>query len=156
MHLATINSNIKQKSWKYVVKQLEKMLYEYTLFQTSLDNEAELEKAGLSNHYPSMTASYEEKVSRSYSEYQSSTEKYGIKNASKKLRVHQMERALAVLVEDEKMIIHHKYLQPERISDSLVYDQLGISRSTFYRHKKTAFEKLAVALNLLPSRNELD
>ncbi|SMO54648.1 ArpU family phage packaging/lysis transcriptional regulator [Melghirimyces algeriensis] len=125
-------------------KEVERVLKEYPILKVAVETEQEAEKV-----YPSCTLSYEERVNGGYSEYQSSTEKFGIRRANKCLKVKRIEKALTVLDLDERFIIDERYLKLNWVTDIQVYTQLGWSERNYYRIKERALWKLAVALNIL-------
>jgi len=130
-------------------RQVERLLREYPVLKAAIENERQLEREGLGNLFPSCTPLYEESVSRAYSEYQSTTERYAIIRATKMVRLQKIERALAVLDLDERFLIEKRYLDQSPADDRFVCDELGWSLRTYYRIKKRALNKLAMALNLI-------
>ncbi|OYD06111.1 hypothetical protein CHM34_18085 [Paludifilum halophilum] len=129
-------------------KEVERILKEYPVLKVAVETEQEAEKAG-AGLYPSCTSSYEERVSGGYSEYQSSTERYGIRRASKQLKLRRIDQALLALDIDERLLVEERYFDQANPSDAIVYDCLGWSKRNYYRVKSRAFKKLAFALNLL-------
>jgi ArpU family phage transcriptional regulator len=136
---------IKKPSYR---KQVERLLWEYPILKAAVENEQQLEREGLSDLFPSCNPLYEESVSRGYSDYQSTTERYAIIRATK-IRLQQIERALAVLNLDERFLIEKRYLDQSPVDDMIVCDELGWSKRTYYRIKRRALDKLAIALNLI-------
>lgn len=133
----------------WYIKPVEKLLYDYPILKVSVENEAELEKEGLSDWYPSLTPVYEERTSPGYQEYQSQTEKYGIKRAMKKLQLRQMNRALSILSEEEKKLIQSRYFASVPPSETALCRKMSLSRTQYHRVRHQALEKLAKALNIL-------
>jgi ArpU family phage transcriptional regulator len=129
-------------------RQVERLLREYPVLKAAIENERQLEREGLGNLFPSCTPLYES-VSGGYSEYQSTTERYAIIRATKMVRLQQIERALLVLNLDERYLIEKRYLDQTPADDMFVCDELGWSKRTYYRIKKRALDKLAMALNLI-------
>jgi ArpU family phage transcriptional regulator len=123
-------------------KLVERILREYPILKKSID---EVEPY----LYPSCTTIYEERIGHAYREYTSSTEKYGIRKAEKKIQVAQIEKALEVLSSDELKLVEARYFYINVLSDSLVYDRLGWSKRNYYRIKSQAICKIALALNLI-------
>ncbi|MBN2910788.1 DUF1492 domain-containing protein [Polycladomyces sp. WAk] len=131
-------------------RQVERLLREYPVLKAAIENERQLEREGLGNLFPSCTPLYEESVSRGHSEYhQSTTELYAIIRATKMVRLQQIERALLVLNLDERYIIEKRYMDQSPADDMIVCDKLGWSKRTYYRIKRRALDKLAIALNLI-------
>ncbi|WP_212772317.1 ArpU family phage packaging/lysis transcriptional regulator [Polycladomyces abyssicola] len=50
---------------------------------------------------------------------------------------------------DERFLIENRYLNQSPVDDMIVCDELGWSKRTYYRIKKRALYKLAMALNLI-------
>jgi len=130
-------------------RKVERILREYPVLKAAIENERQLEREGLGNLFPSCTPIYEESVSRGYSEYQSITERYAIIRADNSIRLQQIERALSVLDLDERFLIEKRYIDPSPADDRFVCDELGWSLRTYYRIKKRALYKLAMALNFI-------
>jgi ArpU family phage transcriptional regulator len=130
-------------------RKVESILREYPVLKASIENERQLEREGLGNLFPSCTPLYDELVSRGFSEYQSTTERYAIIRATKIVRLQQIERALAVLNLDERFLIEKRYLDQSPADDMIVCDELGWSKRTYYRIKRRALDKLAMALNFI-------
>ncbi|MBN2909140.1 DUF1492 domain-containing protein [Polycladomyces sp. WAk] len=130
-------------------RQVEHLLREYPVLKAAIENERQLEREGLGNLFPTCTPMYEESVSRGHSEYQSTTERYAIIRATKMVRLQQIERALLVLNLDERYLIEKRYMDQSPADDMIVCDELGWSKRTYYRIKRRALDKLAIALNLI-------
>jgi ArpU family phage transcriptional regulator len=58
--------------------------------------------------------------------------------------------ALRALDSDEQIIIFHKYLGKQTLMDFEIQNLMAISERTYYRKKKRALIKLAIALHFLP------
>lgn len=72
------------------------------------------------------------------------------KNNTNDLKVKQMERALFdALDQDERMIIDMKYLLGEKEKDITIYMDLGMKKDTYYKLKRQATRKLAIALGII-------
>lgn len=99
--------------------------------------------------YPSCTPVYEERVGQVYSEFHSSTEKYALRKTEKQLQVQRIDNALQVLSEKERKLIEARYFDPNEPVDGWIYDQLGWSQASYYRVKRQAIYKLALALNMI-------
>jgi ArpU family phage transcriptional regulator len=123
-------------------KIVERILREYPILMKSI---AEYELL----HYPPCTTVYEERIGRSYSEYISSTEQFGVQKADKQLQVHRTEQALKILSAKEKKLIEARYFDQNDPIDYAVCHQLRWSRSDYYRVKKRAIQKLALAMNII-------
>ncbi|BCU81897.1 hypothetical protein JIR001_16800 [Polycladomyces abyssicola] len=72
-------------------RKVESILREYPVLKAAIENERQLERGGLGNLFPSCTPLYEESVSRGFSAYQSTTERYAIIRATKIVRLQQIE-----------------------------------------------------------------
>jgi ArpU family phage transcriptional regulator len=132
-----------RKYWSPSYKKIvECILREYPILKESI---VEYER----DHYPSCTTVYEERIGRTYSEYISSTEQFGIRKADKELKVRRTEQALKILSEKEKRLIEVRYFDQNDPIDYAVCQQLGWSRSDYYRVKKRAIQKLALAMNII-------
>jgi ArpU family phage transcriptional regulator len=129
----------RRPSYKKVV---EHILREYPILKESI---AEYER----DHYPSCTTVYEERIGRTYNEYISSTEQFVVRKADKELQVRRIEQALKILSIKEKKLIEVRYFDQNDPIDYAVCQQLGCSRSDYYRVKKRAIHKLALAMNII-------
>lgn len=147
-HLANISLYSEDHNWKDICKYLEQFLYEYPALKISIENELEWEKEGLSYHFPSLSSLWKEETSNQLP-VSVSIEKYRMLRTAKRMKLRQMERALELLGTEEKVIIEEKYFNPVKLVDFVVYERLGLSKSTYHRIKKTALKKLAVALNMM-------
>jgi ArpU family phage transcriptional regulator len=123
---------------------VERRLYEYPLLKQSIKNAQVWEE-----FMPSLTPSYEERTSPSYSEYVSSTERFGILRAMKQIQLQEIEEALACLTVDEQAVVRERYLNPVQPPDSVVMDTLGIGKSKYYQIKSSAISKMAKILNVV-------
>jgi ArpU family phage transcriptional regulator len=126
-----------------VVKETELTLYQYPIWKMSIENQKEWY-----NMLPPITPQYKEKVSPSYSEYQSATERCVIEKNIKELKTQQIENSLSLLTEWERSYIEEKYFNPYHPTDYEVCEEIGISRATAARLKVPALLKVAVALNI--------
>lgn len=61
--------------------------------------------------------------------------------------------ALQALDIDEQSIVFYKYLRKASSMDFEIQNRLAMSERTYYRKKKRALTKLAIALHLLPISN---
>jgi hypothetical protein len=110
---------IERKHRRPVYKKLvEHILREYPILKESI---AEYER----DHYPSCTTVYEERIGRTYNEYISSTEQFGVRRADKQLQVRRTENALQILSVKERELIKLRYFSRNDPLDSFVCDQLG-------------------------------
>lgn len=129
------------------VRKVERVLYEYPSLLAGIENEAELEKEGLGNLFPSLISSYEETIRGS--EISDPTGKFGTKRAEKDLKKRQIKRALAILSPDERKLIEAKYFDTSQPTDVNVYLEQGFSERDYYRVKDRALRKIATALNII-------
>lgn len=136
-------------NWKEVSKKVEALLYNYPIWKESLELEKELEEIGLSQFIPPMTASYEERVGKPYSEWHSSTERFAIAKIVKERNVKIIERAMTRLTDIEKELIVRKYFDPQKPSDTELSLEMGFSRPIFIKTNKEALRKLAVFMDRL-------
>lgn len=130
------------------VRKVERILYSYHSILAGMENEAELEREGLGNLFPSLTANYNTTGGGRSSEVSKPTEKFGILRAEKTVQVRQISRALASLTHKERELIEAKYFDLSMPQDSEVYKGIGLSGTTYYRLKNQALRKVAVALNI--------
>lgn len=130
------------------VRKIERILYEYPALKAGQENEAELEKAGLGNLFPSLIGQYGDEGPRG-TEISNPTEKFGIKRAEKALKIRQIERALNALTHGERNLVNEKYFNPAQPSDVAVYMTLGMSSAHYYRVKDRILRKMATALNII-------
>lgn len=138
---------------KRVAKKWRKPAY-WRVVESKLKRYPQLKKAvkdrDMIDLFPPCTPVYEEKVSAAYSEYQSSTEKYGIKRASKRLEVERMENALCELSDLQKAMIEAVYFSPNEFPGVAIFcEQHGISKRKYHLMKKEAIDKIAEVLNLV-------
>lgn len=129
-------------------KEVERILKEYPVLKIAVEADQAAEEAG-AGLYPSCTSSYEERVSGGYSEYRSSTERYGIKRASKQLKLRWIEKALMVLDFDERFLVEERYMTLPNPRDKELQLRFSWSERQYRRIKAEAIRKLAVALNIL-------
>ncbi|MDQ0417399.1 DNA-directed RNA polymerase specialized sigma subunit [Croceifilum oryzae] len=87
---------------------------------------------------------------RGYSEYVSSTEKYGIKRADHYYRskLYQINEAMKKLSFLENAVLRETYFYEERQPVMLVCERIGMTERSYYRIKREAVEKLAFYLNI--------
>jgi len=128
-------------------RQVERILYEYPSLLAAIENEAELEKEGLGNLFPSMIASYGEGIRGS--EISKPTESYAIRRAEKEVKVKQINRAFNALTTEEKNLLDKKYFDSSQPSDVRVCMENGYSERHYYRIKDRALRKVAIALNII-------
>jgi ArpU family phage transcriptional regulator len=120
-------------------KKVERMLREYPILKLAIEEE----------QIPSCTPLYEERTSSAYSEYNSMTEKYAVRMADKKLQVKKLEKALQVLNLDERELVKTRYFDLAVLTDEAICEKLGWSKRSYYRIKRNALNKIALAMNLL-------
>lgn len=133
------------------IKEVEKLLSEYVVIKESWELDQRLEAEGLGRMFPSLTPAYEDSV-RGYSEYRDSTERYGILRAmrsKKEAKIRMVEESLNLLDPAERELIERKYLHAVQPPDEFVARQMRYSRSTYFRIKRSALRKLALAWNLV-------
>lgn len=123
------------------------MLFNYPIMKESLELEKELAEMGLSQFLPSMIASYEERIGKPHSEWQSSTERFAISKMIKERQVEVIERAMTRLTDLEKEIIIRKYFNPQQPSDTELCNEMGFSRPFFRKCNEEALRKLAVFMD---------
>lgn len=129
-------------------RKVERILKNYPILKAAVELQQKEDAAGLGD-FPPCIASYEERVSAGYSEYRSSTERYGIKRATMYIELQRIEAALMALDFDERFLIEGRYFDRSGYNDSVVYDRLGWSKRHYYRVKARAIKKLALVLGLL-------
>ncbi|OYD06119.1 ArpU family phage packaging/lysis transcriptional regulator [Paludifilum halophilum] len=124
-------------------KQVERLLRDYPVLKIAVEN------GESKDLFPSCTPMYEERVSGGHKEYQSTTERYGVRRANKQLQVKRIEKALAILDLDERYLIEERYMKLSPPLDQEIQIRFSWSESTYRRIKRRALRKLAVALNIL-------
>ena len=128
-------------------KITESYLRDYPLLKQLVQDEEK-------NMFPSCTPSYDfDSGGKSYSKYQSTTEKYGLVRAANPdwLIVERIERALEhVLSDEERKIIEAVYFKPWRFPGVLVFsEQNGWSKRKYHMLKSSALNKIARILGLI-------
>jgi ArpU family phage transcriptional regulator len=96
--------------------------------------------------YPSCTPSYEERTSPGYSEFVSTTEKYGVKQADNRLLVERIERGLSWLSDEQREIIEACYFRPTFPGVLIFAERHGMSKPQYQRLKKQAIQKIAKSI----------
>lgn len=97
---------------------------------------------------PSCTPSYEEKTSPGYSEFISTTEKFGIKRAEKKREVERIDNALGALSDLQRVIIEEYYFNKDFPGVIIFCEQYGLSKTKYHELKREAIDTIAEVLNL--------
>lgn len=122
-------------------REVEAMLRSYAWMQQLVEEVNQYE-------IPSCTASYSDGI-RGYSEFVSSTEKYGIKRANNYYRSNlvSLREAMRKLNFKERMVLQETYLHEEKQPVLDVCDRLGMKERSYYRIKREAIEKLAFFLD---------
>jgi RNA polymerase sigma factor (sigma-70 family) len=135
--VTTFKSRRKKPSYE---REVENLLREYPLMQSAIQDVDQL--------LPSCVPSYQTGA-KGYSQYQSTTEKYGILRAvrSKKNIVRQIEKALAQLTEEELQVIELKYF--DRLPVARICYLLHTSEATYKRRRNNALKKIAKVMNLI-------
>lgn len=126
------------KKWtkpKYI-KEVEISLYQYPLIK-KISQEAD---------YPSCVPVYEERTSTAYSEFVSTTEKYGVQRADNRLLVERIERGLSLLSEEQRIIIEACYFRPSFPGVIEFAQRHGLSRAGYHRLKKEALQIIAKSI----------
>lgn len=118
-------------------KQVEGILGRYRLVKQMMES-------GLYRDFPSLTPVYEERIGHGKSEYQSTTEEYGINRAEDSQLIRLVESGLALLTPSQRRIITERYLADPETTDYLVYYALKMSRRNYYRLKRRAIRTLAI------------
>lgn len=77
------------------------------------------------------------------------TEVWAVRRAEKAMLVQRIERALAVLKEEERRFVELRYFDQVGRSDLAVYLEMGMSERTGKRLKDRVLRKLATALNII-------
>lgn len=131
------------------IRRAERALYSYHALIAAMENEIELEREGFGNLYPSMTAHYGGTGGGRSSEVSKPTERFGILRAEKSVQIRQIQRALGCLVEVERQLVDMKYFNPRLPRDPDVYKELGLGATAYYRVKRQAMRKIAIALNII-------
>ena len=129
-------------------RKVERILKNYPILKAAVELQQKEDAAGLGD-FPPCIASYEERVSAGYSEYRSSTERYGIKRATKQIELQRIERAVEILDLDERLLIQERYMTIPCPRDKELQERLCWSERNYRRIKAAAIRKLAGALNLI-------
>lgn len=125
-------------------RQVEELLRSYPTYRHWMNEKLKYE-------FPSGITSYEEGHG-GRSEYQSSTERYGIKRAeiyNRTKEVQQVDSALRILNRDEKKIIEAYYFLSDEWPGVEVFiekEKMCMGKTTYHKVKKGALEKLAFIL----------
>jgi ArpU family phage transcriptional regulator len=120
-------------------KQVEDVLRKYPLYKQALRFRL----------FPSLTMDYSvERVDGGESEYQSSTEKYGIIRIEYRELVEQVEMVLSLLSDDERNLIKETYFKIDSPPIDIIYERLCISRRSYFRIKQQALIKIATMLRI--------
>lgn len=113
-------------------KQLQKIigdeLKRYVTAKVQIENKKELDAAGIDTLFPSFRSEY--------------------KNLNE-LKVKHIDRAIEALDVIERQIIELKYLQLDNPTDTYVYMEIGITKTEFYRKKKSAIVSIATSLSIM-------
>lgn len=106
-----------------VVRELQKL----RVLRVRLENQKECMEAGVDNLFPALGTTTDHD-----------------------LRARQIERALErALDEEQKRLIEKKYLQPQKVKDLTVLEELGMTGKQYYKVKKEAIYDLATALRII-------
>lgn len=129
--------NRKKKEYERIVEHL---LREYPLMLAAIQDAGEW--------LPSCVSLYGGE-SGGYSEYRSTTEKFGILRAirEKEHFVNQIEKALAQLSYEERRLVELKYF--DRLPVPRVCFLMAISETTYKRRRRSALRKIARLLNII-------
>lgn len=66
-----------------------------------------------------------------------------------KLKVQQVERALASIDSVERLIVEKKYLASEEVNDVDIFVDIGIKKGKYYEKKKSALLRLAIGFGII-------
>lgn len=116
-------------------REVEQMLKKYPTYKQSM------------NVFPACTQSYEERINGGEQEFISSTEKYAFIRIERRELVEGVEFALSFLTTKEKELIYLTYFQEEKPLINIVWRQLHMSKSTYYRQRDSVLDKVANMLN---------
>ena len=111
-------------------REVENMLEKYPSYKRSMEE------------LPSCVPSYEERVQGGESEFISSTEKYAFIRIERRRLVTDVELALSFLTDKEKKLIHLTYFQEDKPLINIVWQQLFMSKSTYYRQRDSILDKM--------------
>ena len=125
------------KEWDYR-REVAKILVRYPVYKKSLEV-----------LFPPTVYRLEERTEGGKKEFRSSTEKYGMIRAERSKLVERIEKALEILTEKEREIIEETYLKPSVKPASEKWEELGWSKTHYYRVRNNALEKLAIALGII-------
>jgi ArpU family phage transcriptional regulator len=131
------NGGIMGQNYK---RKVERILYSYPALLAAIECDEV-------NLFPSVTANYGE--GGGAGSITSTTEKYGIMRAEKKLKVDAIARGLAALTYTERDLIQQKYFNPAQPKDAEVCEQINVGSTTYYKFKEQALHKMAIALNII-------
>lgn len=133
---------MKQLHEKGTRKNAERVLRQYRTYQLTAACEV----------MPKVTATYTLEMPNFSNAKSSSTERTAIVNVDRLQELQQFMKllnvALTKLSQMERQLIALKYLQAEPMFNYVIYSELGISESHFYRVQGSALCKLAIALGV--------
>lgn len=124
-------------------KEVEIMLRSYHWLKKMVE---EMNK----NLLPSCTSSSVGDGIGEYSEFVSSTEKYGILRADNYYRANliRINESLRQLNYKERLVLQETYMNEDKKSVLEVCFMLGLKERSYYRIKREAIEKMAYMMNL--------
>ncbi|MGM7683528.1 ArpU family phage packaging/lysis transcriptional regulator [Cytobacillus sp. Hm23] len=103
-------------------------------------------------YLPKVTASYSLVPPSQTNEFHSSTEDAAISKVDfeieKDEHITKVQRAVNRLSYQERAVIIKSCMTEEDVCDYVVFNEIGLSERTFYRIKKRAYYKLALALRI--------
>lgn len=111
-------------------RDVEAMLKKYPSYKRSM------------NLLPACVPNYEERVQGGEKEYVSSTEKYAIIRLERRALVEDVELALSFLSPKEKNLIRLTYFEEDKPLINIVWQQLYLSKSTYYRQRDMILDKM--------------
>lgn len=134
---------MKQLHEKGTRKNAERVLRQYRTYQLT---------TAACKIMPKVTATYTLEMPNFSNAKSSSTEQAAIVNVDRLQELQQfmklLNAALTKLSQMERQLIALKYLQAEPMFNYVIYAELGISESHFYRVQGSALCKLAIALGV--------
>jgi ArpU family phage transcriptional regulator len=119
-------------------KTVERILKKYPIYKTSMLK------------FPSCVTNLSyERVQGGYKEFQSTTEKFAIVHADRSRLVKQVDQSLELLEVEERKVIEETYFRSGWYQINIVWERLGMSKSTYYRKKQEILDKLAMLWGFL-------
>lgn len=110
----------------------------------------DLKRKARLTHIPSITSTFSDTPPSITNEFKSKTEDYALKSVNAQHMLDFFHDRLDVLPFELRQLIEKKYLERRTdggvYEDAIIYDELGLSRASYYRMKKRALGELGELL----------